>query len=189
MDNIEKQPLETIENLTEHDVFKNTCGEDEKGNAKAVTVIKLSDFYIKDEKEIVLDEIVLNNPIINIFKTPVQVMVDLTFINSSDYEFINAVARMQDFIKMENRNPSPEVLSTIVLTLLPKEYLGNIYLTGIHGTFCIIPSKPDVPVDTIRFIYNNEYFHTFCLPVDNTQNSEEIDNSENESTNIEKTPQ
>lgn len=172
-DSIEDKDMLFASKMNENDVFKSICGEDEYGNAKSMISIKLSDFDIQNEEENVLDEMILDNPIVNVFKTPALTMVDLTFTNPSDFDFVNTVSRMQSYILSDMRSINENVLSTIVLTIIPKEYLGEVYCTGIHGTFCIMPSKPDVPTDTIRFIFENTYFYSFKIP-------EEIEYTEEE---------
>lgn len=166
--------------MNERKIFSVSCGEDEFGVSKSMVSIKMSDFDIENEKETVYDEIILDNPVVNIFKTPALTMVDLTFTKPKDFEFINTVARLQEYVKTDMMSQNENIFSTIVLTIMPKDFLGELFCSGAHGTFCIMPSKPDVPADTIRFIFQNSYFYAFKIPEEIEFTEDDYGTSDNE---------
>ncbi len=149
--------------MTEREIMIACCGEDEFGNNKASVAIKLSRINLETMEEEVVDEMLFDNPIINIFRNPRFTMVDLTFTNKEDFEFINLAARIQDFTKIENvvMNPEATIGPTIIVTLIPKESKGEYFCVGIHGMWVIMQSKIGAPVDTVRFLFDNELFTSY----------------------------
>lgn len=158
---------------TEKDVLLACCGDDEDNNANAITAIRMSimDLVTGDEVR-VEDEITMTEPVINISRGPRFTMVDLTFMPNS-FNLVNAVARMQAFIKAENRQDDAEnLVPSIFLTISPKNFDAVTYCTGAHGAWYVMTSKIGHPMDTIRFIYDNELFGTFVAPMTGSSESE-----------------
>ncbi len=149
--------------MTEREIMLSCCGEDDFGSNRATVAVKLSRINLETEEEEIEDEMLFDNPIVNIFRNPRFTMIDLTFTNREDFEFINLVARLQDFSKAENTavNTKATIGPTIVLTIIPKETKGEFYCSGIHGIWCCMPSKIGAPIDTVRFIYDNELFMAY----------------------------
>lgn len=149
--------------MTERDVMISCCGEDDFGNNKATVAVKLSRINLETFEEDVEDEMLLDNPIINIFRNPRFTMLDLTFTNKEDFEFINLAARLRDFSRFEIMAANEEAMigPTIIVTLIPKETKGEYFCVGVHGMWVIMMSKIGGPIDTIRFIFDNELFTTY----------------------------
>ena len=149
--------------MTEWEVMISCCGEDEFGNTKATAAIKLSRINLETFEEEVIDEMLLDNPIINIFRNPRFTMLDLTFTNKEDFEFVNLAGRLQSFTWDESvtMNPEGTIGPTIIVTLIPKESRGEYFCVGIHGLWVIMQSMVGAPVDTVRFIFDNELFTTY----------------------------
>lgn len=149
---------------SELDVFIAACGNDEFGNSKASVAIKVSGVdVVKGEEVDELDEIVLDEPIVNICKSYKFTMVDLTF-NPKSFDFVNAVARLQDFTKIEQLARGPEnIVPSVILTVSPKSMIGEVYCTGMFGAWCLMPSQVGRAIDTIRFTFENDYFGTFFV--------------------------
>ncbi len=149
--------------LTERDILISACGEDEDGHSKSVVSVKMSEINSKTGEEKVIDELVLKTPIVNIFRSIKYTMIDLTYMWPSDFEFVNLFGRLQEFSKTDALNPDMDVMQTIVVTVSPKEYIGEFYLTGLHGAWSMQPSKSGAKIDTVRFIFDNEFFNVFAI--------------------------
>ena len=149
--------------LPEKEVLLACCGEDEYGDAKAIINIKMSDVNLVENTEQVLDEIIMDNPIVNVFRSLLNTTVDFTFANPQDYEFINLVGRLNSFMKAEMEPAEDNTLRALFVTITPKEDLVDYFSTGMYGTWFLQPSKVGGAVDTIRFIFSNEFFKTFRI--------------------------
>lgn len=149
--------------MTEREIILSCCGEDEYGDTRSTVAVKLSKINLNEGSEDILDEMLFDNPIVNVLRNPRFTMVDLTFLSTEDFEFVNLAARLQDFSKAENTAENEEctIGPTIVVTIIPKETKGEYYCSGMHGVWCLMPSKVGVPIDTVRFIFDNELFQAF----------------------------
>ncbi len=146
--------------MKERDIFLACCGNDEQGDNKSTVAVKLSKIDLNTGEEETQDEMLFDNPVVNILRNPRFTMVDLTFTNKDDYEFVNLVARLQDFSKVENTAQTDDAMigPTIILTVIPKSYKGEYYCSGMHGVWVAMPSRIGSPIDTVRFIFDNELF-------------------------------
>ena len=149
--------------MTEREIFLSCCGNDEKGDNKATIALKLSKINLNNGDEEVKDEMLFDNPVVNIIRNPRFTMIDLTFTNKEDFEFVNLVARLQDFSKAENTAETDDAMigPTIILTVIPKAYKGEYYCSGMHGVWVVMPSRIGGEIDTVRFIYDNELFMAY----------------------------
>lgn len=155
-----KEFVEEYSEVSEKEVFEAICGEDDLGQPKATASVKLSDFNIANETEQVYNEMVIDNAIVNVFKTPALTMVDLTFYSENDSRLAELSKMLTDFSKQSMSSSDENVLSTIVLTVVPNKD-ASVYVSGIHGTFCFMPSAIGAAVDTLRFIFQNDYIYAF----------------------------
>lgn len=155
-----KEFVEEYSEISEKEVFEAVCGEDDLGQPKATVSVKLSDFNIANETEQVFREMLIDNAIVNVFKTPALTMVDLTFYSENDSRLAELSKMLMDFSKQSMSSSDENVLSTIVLTVVPKED-SSIYVSGVHGTFCFMPSVIGGAVDMLRFIFQNDYISAF----------------------------
>ena len=155
--------------MTEKEIFLACCGNNELGDNKSDVAIKLCRINLETGEEDVLDEMIFDNPIVSILRNPRFVMVDLTFTNKADFEFINLVARLQDFSNVQNsaENETATIGPTIIVTVLPKEYKGEYYASGMHAVWVVMPSRIGAPMDTVRFIFDNELFAAYRSDISN----------------------
>lgn len=150
--------------ITEKDVLLACCGTDESGKAKASIRIQTSKLDVNNNKEEIIDELTIIGPVANIFRSYRYTMVDLQFYSGTDYDFVQAVNILQRFCTPENSMDARDnIIPAIVLTLSPKEYELEYFCAGMHGTWCLMPSGVGKETDTIRFIFDNEMFHTYEL--------------------------
>ncbi len=160
MENIQDL-LQTDEEVNERDIFLAVCGEDEGQESRCITSIRMCDINVRTNEDVTLDEVVIDTPIVNIYRTMNTTIVDLTFPSVTDFDFINVTARLNYFIKTEFEPLDEEVVRSIVLTLTPKEEYIEYYVTGLYGTYTLMPSVAGGDIDTIRFFFSNELFGTY----------------------------
>lgn len=164
LEELKKETMNLNDDYTEKDILIAACGEDIDGFSKAITAIRLEDINCNNGDIRTVDEILLDSPIINIFRTKGTTTVDLTFTDSNDYEFMNTVARLNDFMKASFSPDGSEVIRSICVTITPKEVFTDFLSTGIYGVWNLQPSNIGGSIDTIRFFFDNDYFQTFRLP-------------------------
>ncbi len=144
-----------------------SCGEDSEGFSKAAVAIKGSEFNFKTETENVIFEEILEEPVVNIFRSVGYSMVDLTFKSEDLDNLWEVIERMQAFTNARMMPESEDVLPTVVVTIIPKEYDGEYYLSCMNAMWCIQPSVRNGEYDTLRFIVANDFFHGFRTTYDN----------------------
>ena len=164
------------EEIREFDVMQACCGMDEDGYARAVCAVKMLFLTGETEPE-EADEIVTDAPVVNIYPDALRTMIDLTFRNTADYEFSNLVLRLQEFVRMDLSARSDAVPS-IMVTVSPKEWMGRVYLSAIHGMWCLMPEVAGGEVNTVRFFFENE--SVGCYTVDEQVFEEGEDEYEDE---------
>lgn len=150
--------------MTEKDILIACCGTDADGITNSIVKVQNTILDINKDAEDIKSEVTLDNPSVNIMRTYRYTIVDLIFINDTDYDYINTVQMLRDFIIPENSMDAEDSLvPAIVVTISPKSFEGQYYVAGMHGTWCLMPSDPSGPVNTIRFIFDNELLHTYEL--------------------------
>lgn len=155
---------EILNDFTERDILLASCGINPDGASNAITAIRLEDVNCLTKMTRPVDEIILDSPIINIYRTIGTTTVDLTFTDVNDYEFLNTVARLNDFIRMDFAPREEEIIRSISVSITPKEVYTDFVSTGIFGVFNLQPANIKGPIDTIRFFFDNEAFQTFRIP-------------------------
>lgn len=142
------------EDVNEKYAFIVCCGENEDGDTNALVSVKLSYINMEDETESILDELILDNPVVNIFKSTKGAFIDLTFLYPEDYDFVNLVGRLQEFSKVENSAPLLNGMDapSIFITVTSKEYKGEWFCVGREAMWCVMPSNIGKPYDTVRFL-------------------------------------
>ena len=150
---------------SERDVLIACSGENFDGTPKAVCSVKLADINVETGNENVIDEIIVDSAIVNVFRSAVSTMVDLTFLNPQDYEFVDLVTRMQSFCKADMEPADPQTIRTIVVTIVPNEF-EECYCAGLNAAWVIQPSKVGALNDTVRFIIDSEYFNVYTVDFD-----------------------
>ena len=147
---------------SEKEIFISSCGKN-----KSVATIETKFIATKDDTVEEVDEKVLDGLTVNIFKSLRYTLVDLTFEDSNDYDFVQTATVLRNFSKAENGiNMENGKIPCIQLTIAPKEFEGDYYITGVHGTWCLMASKPDEKDDTVRFIFENDLIHSYHLNQD-----------------------
>ncbi len=149
--------------MTEREVFVAACGVDEEGVNRSLVKIETK-FLTMDGEEDAVGEITLDGPVVNIFRSMRFTMLDLTYDSGTDFDFVHAVQLLKDFSVPENSLDDEDTrVPCIQLTVMPKELDGVYYITGVHGTWCLMPSVPGRADDTIRFLFENDLVHTYRI--------------------------
>ncbi|HAG69674.1 MAG TPA: hypothetical protein DCL38_06850, partial [Lachnospiraceae bacterium] len=54
-----------------------------------------------------------------------------------------------------------DAVPSIMVTLAPKEFEGRFYVSALHGMWVLMPSVVGGAVDTVRFVFENEFVNCF----------------------------
>ena len=146
--------------MTEKDVLMAASGTDVEGTTKSLVVVETKNVDVSTEFETTLKELQLDNPVVKIYRGFATSLVDLVFDDSSDYDYVHLFNMLKEFSSLEN-SVSEDVVPTLAVTVIPKEYGGDYFLAGLHPSWCAMPDEPGGDVNTIRFIFDNEFLHTF----------------------------
>ena len=144
---------------TEKEVILEACGVNDEGDTKAVVSVKLSEINAGTMEEKVLDEVILDNPTIQIYRSVKYTMVDLIFDNPMDFEFIKTFGRLSGFCNEVGEDMNS--VRTIIVTISPKRMLGEYFLCGMHAAWLLMKSKPQTDANMIRFVFDGEHFNVF----------------------------
>ena len=160
----------------EIEIIKAACGLDENGEPRSVVRMEAKILHLSGEgSEETLSEMTLDDPCVNIHRSFRYTMVDLEFGDSKNEEYTRSVKILKESTSPEQSiDLENDRVPTLVLTVVPKEFDGEYFICGMHGTWCLMPSVPDQPADTVRFLFENELIHTFKL------DDEAISEGENE---------
>lgn len=163
--------------ITEKDIYIAACGVDTRGINKALIKVETSILNTDGRDPDNIDSIVLDNPTVNIFKTRSFTMIDLTFASEEDYEFMNLTRVLSDFCKVENSmDEKSGEMPAVCVSICPKKYNGEYVVVGMHAMWMIHQSSPGRGIDTLRFIVENGFMHTYQLNIDEF----DIDKAEDE---------
>lgn len=155
--------------ITEKDIYIAACGRDEKGINKSLVRIENVVLTEGGSESNAISDMILDNPVVNIFKTRAFTMVDVTFVSNDDYEFTQLIQMLSDFCKVENSmNEESGELPAICVSICPKEYNGEYIIVGMHAMWALHQSKAGNGIDTIRFIIENGFMHTYQVNMDAT---------------------
>ena len=158
---IEEIVMDNTQVLTEHDVLEACCGEDSGGIPNGIISVKMSIFNSETMEESVVDEIVLDTPVIAISRSAVFTMADVTFDRPDDYDLVNLIGRLNGFNGKYLNGRDLTKIGAVIVTIVPKEYVGEYFAVGMYGAWCLQPSKAGEAADCVRFIFENEYFTVF----------------------------
>lgn len=149
-------------NMTEKDIMKACCGTDEVGNTNSAVKVQNLILNITTGEQKIINEVTLDNPSVNMFRSFRYTMVDLIFNSHTDYDFLNTTSMLNAFTVSDNSMDSEDYnVPSIVVTICPKEYDCEYYTVGMHGAWCLQPHIAGEEINTIRFIFDNELFHTY----------------------------
>ena len=151
--------------MTEKEIFISACGIDEDGEGKSIVMIETlfaSPDPSKEEK--IVDSITFDGTPVNIFRSLRSSLLDIQFRDNTDYDYVQALSILKDFTKAENSlDSSSESVPTVQVTLMPKDLEGLYYIVGIHGTWCAMSDEAGKLPNIIRFIFDNDLFHTYRI--------------------------
>lgn len=144
----------------EKNIFINACGYDK-------SIVNIETKYINTDDEETVDDVgsqVIDKVNVNLFKSLRQTLIDITYDSDTDYNFVQTVNMLKDFSKPENGlNMHNGKIPCIQCTISPTYYDGEYYITFVHATWCLMPSKIGDKADTIRFIVDNDLIHCYRL--------------------------
>ncbi len=148
--------------MTEKDIFNASCGAMEDGTSRALVMVETKEFIVTNETEKILTEFSCDNPVVNIHRGFAQTIIDLTFEDSEDYDFVHIFKALKEFTNPNNSvGELAKSIPTIQVTVIPKGLMGDYFVSGLHASWCAMPSEAGGDINTIRFIFQNEYLHCF----------------------------
>ncbi len=153
--------------MTDKEVMMNCCGVDDNGLPRAMAALKMAKIHVKEAREEIKDELILDTPVISMHRGPKFTMIDLIFQDPGDFSFVNCVGRLQKFFRIghssEHEDTDEAVIPTLAVTIAPRELMDEYFVSGMHGIFTVMPSHIGMPNDTLRFIFTNDSFHVFSM--------------------------
>lgn len=166
--------------LNEKEVMLSACGISEEGESKAYIKVTNAILDVTKNKQEVVDDIILDGPVVNIFRNFKFTMVDLTFSSGTDYEFINLSDTLKELSKPEKSlGEDEDLIPALIVTVAPKELDYEYYLTGVHASWCLTVSDTGMDtVDTVRFIFTNDMIHVYHMDTSEMVTEEDYFNEE-----------
>lgn len=166
--------------MTKKEILMAVCGVDDDSEAKAQIMIETKFIDVEKGEELRVDSIQLYGPILHCFRNLHRMNVDIQFENASDSDFLQCTQMLKEFCIPENSMDNSDSLIPIVqVTILPLSFEGEYFISGVHASWTIIPSQENKLPDTIRFIFNNNDFHTYHIREDMLE-TEEVEAEEQE---------
>ena len=162
------------------DIIMAASGKDEQGYNKSAVGLFFERIDI-DGNSTVIDEVDVDKPIINIFKSFNKVQVDIIYSYKNDID----LKMMNDLlIKATNAENSVEDNASdfplISLSIIPHEFDGKFYILCTDPiVWCLTAQDPRGDIDTLRMVFDENDFNVLAtddeaLAMVNTQIEEEI---------------
>lgn len=149
-------------NLTEKDIMELACGVDEDGDNNGVVKVNLSKLDVTSEKEEIVFETFLDGPVINIFRGYRLTQIDIEFPSSQDFDLMQLNHQLNEFTTIQNSlDEETETIPAIILNIMPKDYIGEYFISALHGSWCLMPKEVGNEISVIRFIFENPLVHVF----------------------------
>ena len=147
--------------MKEKELFCAASGSDDYGVGRSL--IRLETKIVDgDNEEKILRETFVDYPEISLFRGGRFVMADIKFDDSLNVDYVNMRAQLSELMVPQNSMDEEEDTCPVtVLTIMPKEYMGEYFICGMHPAWSFMSSKVDGANDTIRFIFNNEDIHSY----------------------------
>lgn len=176
--------------VSEKEIFKAACGMNEEQESNSIIRVETKLLHLADGgSEEALSDLTLDGPCVNIHRSLRFTMIDLEFDNNDDPDYLHLASMLKDFTGYEqSMDVENDRIPALVLTIMPKELDGEYFICGMHGAWCLMPSTPEGPADTVRFIFDNELVHTYRInadvPEDDPAEDEELTGSFKEDADL-----
>jgi len=152
--------------MNEKDVIMAASGRDELGNGKSLLRLEAKRAVKYKDSETDRD-IFLEDKVVNVFIGNRFTTVDIEFDDEYDVNFIGMRAMLYDFSDAANSmDPESGEIPFLLLTLMPKECMGEYFVCGMDPAWSLVASKPLGKEDTVRFIFDNNFIGTFEVDED-----------------------
>ena len=159
--------------MNERDILTAICGINDNGRSKAITAIRMVDVDVETGEDYKIDEFVIDSPVVNIYRTIDKTMLDLTFPGNEEYDLVNTAGRLNTFIDAEATPACERLVRSIVVSVTPKDDYPEYYSSGVNATWVVMPKSPGTDPDTIRFIFDNEFFGTYQILLSEDESADE----------------
>ncbi len=148
--------------MTEREILLACSGvtEDEQPRARMLLETKYVD--LKDGTEVTVSEKALFGPVLNFFRNARHMNVDVCFPSATDPELLDVVEMLKAFSTPEHSmDIADSTVPLVQLTVMPEAYHGEYFAAGWNSSWVLMPSQMNRLPDTVRFIYDNDDFHTY----------------------------
>lgn len=153
--------------IKEKDIFISSCGHDDKGFGKSFIKIETAIVSEDVNNTETIDSIILDTPSVNVCKTRAFTMIDLCFRSNKEEELIDTINLLSSFCSVENTfDEEKGEMPAICVSICPKEYNGEYVIVGMHAMWTLHQSMIDGGLDTVRFIVENGFIHTYKIDMD-----------------------
>lgn len=159
------------------DIVVAASGKDALGLAKASIGVIYEKLDLDGNSKIVR-ELSVDKPLINIYKGPEYVQVDVTFSSVSDIDLIMINELLLTATDAQNSiEDNPVEFPTLSLTIVPHEFDGEYYLLCLNPMlWCLTTLEPNGEATTLRFVFNeNDFFVLASEPEALNEVNEELE--------------
>ena len=168
--------------VSERDIFKAACGINEEQESNSIIRVEAKILHLAGGgSEETVSDLTMDNPCVSIHRSYRYTLIDLEFDDNSDPDLIRLSDMLRGFtVPEESMDVENDRIPAIILTVMPKAFDGEYFICGMHGVWCLMPSENGRPVDTVRFIFDNELVHTYQINADALDQDEGTDSEERE---------
>ena len=146
------------------DVFEASCGIGGYGNSRALVRVQTGFIDRRSLEESTLEHYDMDNPIVEIHQNAKLTLVNLSFGDSGDPDFIYISDMIKRFQVMD-ASIDDERMPSLSLTIMPKELDGS-YVYGVSGIAFLQSSTAFGSNDTVSFVFTNDCIHAYMLEME-----------------------
>lgn len=149
--------------ITVKDIIVAASGRDEKGFNKAACGLFFEKIDIEGNATII-NEVDVDKPIINIFKSLKRVQVDVIYPMKNDIDLKMMSDLLVRATSAENSiDDNATQFPLVSLSIIPHELDGKFYiLCSDPIVWCLTAQDPRGEIDTLRFVFDEEDFNVLA---------------------------
>ena len=149
--------------MRSRDVFKAACGKNILDENKSVVKVQAEKINRNNLESQEIDSLDMDNPVVDIHQNARLTIVNLTFEDADDPDFLYLADMVKRFQTNDNSMSDTETPG-MAITILPKEMTG-FFIHGVSG-MSILQSSNNKEFDTVSFIFTNDCIHAYAMDLD-----------------------